>query len=605
MPLLAGDIRFARSANMADVPEGGGPPSAQLLTSGRSNEIFPDISEETRTVGRAELYSIFGILRNADQAPLYGANVIIAQPPTDPRVSVTMLTLKDPFATRRDIAKRIEGGMTAGSEWAGYLLENHFETMRAVQFVQRPGMPPPTIGKTFVLVYQEGQSGERRQRVRIKSVDTKTRVFTEIVNGQLMDFEAQVSTCELFDALLFDFPGSPPSRFFVRQSVKTLVRETIYSDGGLFYSASRLTAATQLTDTWISTEGIYTQIVPNSRTEAVSVDQRPTARRSIVLAETPRKVEVGITPHTQRIKVQEENLGQNWVFQCSPLPEPGALFIDYWALGQRYTIADDGTGKLTGWGGGSVSYLTGAVIVTLKELPDIGSMICLSHGTRTAYTNRVGQGAVVPRPEYCWMLGALEELSANDRVVPGSLTIGYPSGGVVRTITDDGLGGLAGAASGTVDYLGRMVMVRPTYMPDPGAMFVVDCQFETLVTENIGSPPSPDSAGYIQFPLAQQPAAGTLQLQWAVARQVSNSSGGNLTTTTSSKTADASYVWASVPYWYEPPVRSDSGGSGGGGGGGSGGGGSGGGGGGGSGGGGPLIPIGGGGNPGEVWPRSA
>ena len=35
MALLAGDIRFARSANMADVPEGGGPPSSQLLTSGR------------------------------------------------------------------------------------------------------------------------------------------------------------------------------------------------------------------------------------------------------------------------------------------------------------------------------------------------------------------------------------------------------------------------------------------------------------------------------------------------------------------------------------------------------------------------------------------
>ena len=328
MPLLAGDIRFARSANMADVPEGGGPPSAQLLTSGRSNEIFPDISEETRTVGRVEIYQIFGVLRNADKAPLYGSNVIIAQPPTDPRVSVTMLTLKDPFATRRDIAKRIEGGMTAASEWSGYLLENHFETMRAVQFVQRPGMPPPGVGKTYVLVYQEGQSGERRQRVRIKSVETQTRVFTEIVNGQLMDFEAQVSTCELFDALLYDFPGSPPSRFFVRQGAKTIVRETVYSDGGLFYSASRLTAATQITDTWIQAESIYTQIVPNNRTEAVSVDQRPTARRTIVLAEAPRRVEVGITPHTQRIKVQEENLGLNYVIQCSPLPEPGMLLID-------------------------------------------------------------------------------------------------------------------------------------------------------------------------------------------------------------------------------------------------------------------------------------
>ena len=59
MPLLAGDIRFARSINMSDVSEGGGPPSAELLTSGRSNDIFPDISEESRTTGRVEIYQIF------------------------------------------------------------------------------------------------------------------------------------------------------------------------------------------------------------------------------------------------------------------------------------------------------------------------------------------------------------------------------------------------------------------------------------------------------------------------------------------------------------------------------------------------------------------
>ncbi|MCL4770554.1 MAG: hypothetical protein KJZ76_09440, partial [Burkholderiaceae bacterium] len=77
MPLLQGDIRFARSVNMADVPEGGGPPSAQLLTSGRSNEICPDISEETRTVGRTEIYQIHGLLRNTDRAALLGSNVIL------------------------------------------------------------------------------------------------------------------------------------------------------------------------------------------------------------------------------------------------------------------------------------------------------------------------------------------------------------------------------------------------------------------------------------------------------------------------------------------------------------------------------------------------
>ena len=175
MSLLAGDIRFARSANMADVPEGGGPPSAQLLTSGRSNEIFPDISEETCTVGRVEIYQIFGILRNLDRDPLLGANVIIAEPPADPNVSITMLSLKNPFATRAEIARRIESGMTAGSEWGGYLLENHFPTMRSIQLLQRPGMPPPPIGKTYVLVYQEGRPAERRQRVRVKAVSTVER----------------------------------------------------------------------------------------------------------------------------------------------------------------------------------------------------------------------------------------------------------------------------------------------------------------------------------------------------------------------------------------------------------------------------------------------
>ena len=69
----------------------------------------------------------------------------------------------------------------------------------------------------------------------------------------------------------------------------------------------------------------------------------------------------------------------------------------------------------------------------------------------------------------------------------------------------------------------------------------------------------PDAGGYINFGLAQQPAAGTLQLQWAVGRQVSASSGGNLTTTTATKSADATYIWKSAPQWVEPVATSGSG----------------------------------------------
>ena len=82
MALDASKIVFVQSANMTDVAEGGGPPSANELVSGRSNDIFPDISEETRTVGRCEIYSIHSMLRNADRAMLMGATLY------NPKVSI-------------------------------------------------------------------------------------------------------------------------------------------------------------------------------------------------------------------------------------------------------------------------------------------------------------------------------------------------------------------------------------------------------------------------------------------------------------------------------------------------------------------------------------
>lgn len=550
MPLLAGDIRFARSANMADVPEGGGPPSAQLLTSGRSNEIFPDISEETRTVGRVEIYQIFSLLRNTDRAALMGANVIIAQPPADPNVSIALLSLKDPFATRADIVRRIESGMSPGSEWSGFLLENHFVSMKSIRLFQRPGMSPPTIGRTYLLVYNEGLPGEVRQRIKIKTTATVEKLFTEIVNGQLIDFLAQETTCELFDALAFDFPGSPPTRTFARQSIKTITRETVYSDTGMFYGAGRLTKETEINDVWLEVDSITTQIVPNSRTESATVDQRPSARQTVVLATSPRQVEVGTTPHTQRIKIAEENVGTIYVAQLAPLPEPGMVFIDYWSMGARYTIYDDGTGRLTGAGGGAVSYLTGVASPTLKYLPDIGSAITITHGTRLAYTDRSSQGAQVRAPEFAFMIDSEDEF---DQVVPGTLSVTYPSGAVIRTVTDNGTGGLTGDGTGVVDYPSRTVLLRPSLMPDAGGELQIECDVDAMVTENL-TPGTPDAGGFIALALAQQPAAGTFSAQWATARTTSNTSGATLTTTSATKKTDVTYVIRSVPEFYEPPA---------------------------------------------------
>ena len=528
MPLLAGDIRFARSANMADVPEGGGPPSAQLLTSGRSNEIFPDISEETRTVGRVEIYQIFGVLRNTDRAALLGSNIIVAQPPADPNVGITLLTLKNPFATRADIARRIEGGMGAASEWSGYLLESHFATMRAVQLLQRPGMPAPTVGKTYVLVYQEGTPAERRQRIRIKTVDTQTRPYTELVGGQLLDFEAQVSTCEIFDGLLYDFPGSPPSRYFGRDTAKTMVRETVYTDSGMFYSASALTAPCAAPDTWLQLASVYTQIVPNSRTEAASTDRKPAAQRALVLADAPRRVEVGITPHSQRVRILEENLGTVFVLQCTPLPAPGTVVVSYRAMGNWYTLADDGAGALAGSGAGSVNYGTGTVSITLAAIPDVGSSIITQWGERTAYASRAG-AAGYRMPEFAWEL-------PQKPVKPGTIAVSWQSGGVTKTATDSGTGELSGDGAGAVNYATGQISLRPSHMIDAGGELSTAYTYTPQVTERFDGV-APDAGGFTTLTLGEVPAPRSVNVRWTTVRNCTASAGSTEAVTNRTTTA--------------------------------------------------------------------
>lgn len=59
--------------------------------------VFPDISEETRTVGRVEIFQIFSGDTTQWRSPaiVLGGNVILAEPPADPNISITLLTLKN------------------------------------------------------------------------------------------------------------------------------------------------------------------------------------------------------------------------------------------------------------------------------------------------------------------------------------------------------------------------------------------------------------------------------------------------------------------------------------------------------------------------------
>ncbi|CAN7170507.1 hypothetical protein LJR118_000297 [Acidovorax sp. LjRoot118] len=517
MTILAGDVKLLASKVMDDVPNGGGGPSGTVIADGGDNGIFNDVSELNRSNGDVSIRQLHLAIQTANTDTYLGSTIIVSKPPNDANVSITLAKCA-PFARRTEIANAIESYLIQSSEWSGYLLENHVVGQNSIQLFQRPGSVTPAIGRTLVLVYNEDQPTERRQYVRVNRVEVETRTFSYSLGNGIVDYLADVVECELSDDLRFAFPGSPPDRLFTRVSARTIVRDTTVADAATFYGASTLTHAADLGAASIKVASVYTQLVPSARTETVALDLRPASMRSMVLAETPRRIEVGAAPHSRRIKIGQENRRRSYTDMLLPLPHPGTVVISYMALGNWYTVVDDGLGGFTGPGAGQIIYTTGSVAITLQEMPDAGSSVIIQWGEKVGYTNRSG-GATFRKPEFDIVL-------EHDEVMPGTLVVTWLSGGVTKSATDNGTGGLTGDAAGQILYATGRLRIRPAAMPDPGAEFQIAFEFSETEVETF-SGLAPDGSGFVNMTLAQVPTPGTMVVLWLTTRTVSATEGSN------------------------------------------------------------------------------
>lgn len=512
MTILASDIKLAESQVMDDVPEGGGPPTANLIADATQNSIFNDISELDRAGGRVNMRKTFVSVRTPNRDGYFGCNVIVADPPADPNVSVTIFSTEDVFDTRDDASFRIEAYLNAGPEWPGYLYENHITGQRSIQIITRTNVATPPVGRTLLLRMNEGLETQFEQYVRITRVASEERTFTDDKG----DFFALIVTCDISDALRFDFPGSPANRLFSKAVGKTLTRDTVVADAGSYNGVVPLTAAVDIGDTVISAESVYSQLVPNARTETPLTDQVPSGETSNVIATTPREVVVPEAPFSQRVRIGQENRSFNYTTILTPLPARGTVRVTYRALGQNYAITDNGDGTMSGSGTGTVNYLTGSVNVTLQALPDDRSAVVFYWGQNTAYTNRSGQAGFRP-PEYAFTL-------EHDGVVPGTPVFTWTSGGLTKTATTSVKGVISGDATGEVNHVAGNVLLRPTAMPDSGGEIQIAYDWAELVQESFPGL-TVDGTGSVQFTLSQQPAPGTLQIWWLTTKTVTASSG--------------------------------------------------------------------------------
>ena len=516
MGILAGDIKLVTSQVMDDVPEGGGAPTANIIVDGTSNSVFNDISELDRAGGRVNLRKLHASVRTLDTDGYFGVNVIVADPPDDPLVSVSLFTTRDVFDRRQQAVSRLEAYLNAGPEWAGVLYEAHITGQRSIQLFQRLNQPPPPIGRTLLIRENEGLSTVKEQYVRVTRVTVDERTFTYNVDS---DYQANIITCDISDALRFDFTGTSANRAFARATGAAIVRDTIVADAATYYSTVPLTAPVAIGDVAAAAASVFTQLVPNSRTETSLVDVRPAASFTHVLATAPRAVEVGGSPFAQRIRIGQENRSFNYVTILTPLPAPGSGRVTFRALGNNYTIVDNGDGTLGGGGAagsGTINYLTGSVSVTLNALPDDRSAVVFYWGENVTYTNRSGS-LNYRAPEFAFNL-------EHQGVIPGTLTIEWTSGGTLRTATANASGRFTGDAVGEVNHNAGIVFLRPSFMLDAGGTFNIEYEW-AAIEEELFPGLTPDGAGAVSFILAEQPAPGSVALSWLTTRETTASSG--------------------------------------------------------------------------------
>lgn len=151
--------------------------------------------------------------------------------------------------------------------------------------------------------------------------------------------------------------------------------------------------------------------------------------------------------HTESATVTLGTRGLVYTRSLDPLPGAGSLTVDYRSLGRWYRLRDNGAGKLGGAaaaeGSGSVSYTSGAVVVTLGALPDVDSAVVFTWASPLHFSQRSGPNANNPSKGY--------ELRLQLPDVPvrvGSVSIAMPYGSTPYTLKDNAAGVFSWITSG-------------------------------------------------------------------------------------------------------------------------------------------------------------
>ena len=454
MTISATDIKMRQSQRLTDNPDGGGRMVQAEIVDGQMNNLFPDIGDEERTTGRATLRKMFVHVDTPGTDVLKDAIGVLLDPPTDPKVQVSMFATGSYSDVRSDARNRVESYITRGVESRYVLLSNHFIGQQALQFYCMKDAPSPDINDNLCLFVTAAGYTPNEQYVRIKSVLSRsTRTFYDDLGA----FERDVIIIETVTALLYDLPGQEATRL---TSIKppTRIYETNVVEATSYHSVKRLTAAAKPGDLSVQVDTPYVTIVPTSTAETpVSDVLAGLGTISYVPAGPAGALALSYSTNFPAGTPVTRFLGTPMVL--------GSVKV----LAGSVELSDDGAGALTSasastWSG-SVDYQAGSITLISANTIGFASVNVTARPAGAIVAQGFSDEITVTQNNqgYNWLF-QLTPLPA-----AGTVVVDYRALGKWIRLQDNGQGqlvGKPGQGSGSVNYATGAVVLTTGALPD-------------------------------------------------------------------------------------------------------------------------------------------
>ena len=450
MAIETKDLVLYKSERLTDTEDGGGKYSGQVIVDGQSNNLFNDISEMDRTMGDVSMRKIFPAVITEDTDSLMGATVFISENPKDPNVSALLFSTENWTDERRSAQNRVENYLAKGGLIAGTPMDTHWQGMKSLQVMMFPQEVESSVGDTIVLISDEGKALEHEQYVRITKVETRTAIM--IVDGKQVEYK--VATYTINDPLDIDFVGLSALQWYRSEKSKTVIRESIVADTGLYYSSTGLATNAQVGEFTVNAESIFTQLIPSAQTETPIVDVNA-AGESVILVPGNDGTITANFPTTVGVS-------QNLYIGSSVMPSSVAFTL----FGQSITDQGGLLKNSQGTQVGTIDYQRG--LIQWTSAAGAGSTTLEITFKPAAAPKQYFQSYAIPVTQNSqssnWT-GVLIPIPA-----PGSLSLSYMSQGKFYELKDDGSGQLKGVhssfGSGMINYETGSFLLTTGALPD-------------------------------------------------------------------------------------------------------------------------------------------